>query len=130
VRMNEHDVQKQIVDALVLAGFDVQETTAYKQKGESGTDKGIADLLVSHRVLHYTCLCLEVKAPGKIKWSSLEQRAAFETSKFRVVQSSAQAVEYARDWLKSFLRYPFSVVSTSHVWDAVERAERTLEALK
>lgn len=128
--MKEHDLQKQIVDALVLAGFDVQETTAYKQRGESGTDKGIADLLVSHKVLHYTCLCLEVKAPGKIRWSSPEQREAFEAGKFRVVQSSAQAVEYAKAWLDSFLRYPFSVPTTTKVWEAVERAARTLEALK
>lgn len=126
----EHDLQKQIVDALVLAGFEVQETTAYRQKGESGTDKGISDLLVSHKVLHYTCLCLEVKPPGKIRWSSPEQKAAFDAGKFRVVQSADEAVVYAHDWLEDFLRWPFHPKDTAAVRAALERAWRTLEALK
>ena len=42
----EHHVQKAIVDALRLAGLEVQETTAYRQKGSSGVDKGVPDLLV------------------------------------------------------------------------------------
>lgn len=127
--MREHELQKQIVDALKLAGFDVLETTAYRQKGPSGMDKGVPDLLVSHKVLPVTFLGIEVKLPGKIKWSSLEQRELWERGRFHVAQSPAQAVEQARGWLRDHLHWPFSV-PYDDVRSAILRADRTLEALR
>lgn len=128
--MREHELQKQIVDALKIAGFDVLETTAYRQKGPSGVDKGVPDLLVSHKVLPVTFLGIEVKLPGKIKWSSLEQRELWECGRFHVAQSPGQAVEKAVLWLESFLRWPFSDIPADDVRSAVSRAKRTLEAFR
>lgn len=99
----EHEVQKTIVDSLVLAGFTVKETTAYKQKGASGVDKGIPDLLVFHPLLRYTYHGQEVKRPGKIRFSSPEQKAAYEAFEYPVVQSAEEALVAASDWLDSIL---------------------------
>lgn len=128
--MREHELQKQIVDALKIAGFDVLETTAYRQKGPSGVDKGVPDLLVSHKVLQTTFLGIEVKLPGKIKWSSLEQRELWERGRFHVAQSPGQAVEQSTKWLEAFLRWPFLDIPADDVRSAVGRANRTLEALR
>jgi hypothetical protein len=128
--VREHELQKQIVDALHLAGFEVMETTAYRQKGPTGVDKGIPDLLVSHKILPVTFLGIEVKLPGKIKWSSLEQSELWERGRFHVAQSPEQAVEQASKWLESFLRWPFANLPAEDVRSAVSRTKRALEALR
>lgn len=127
--MKEHDLQKQIVDALILAGFDVLETTAYRQKGSSGVAKGIPDLLVSHKVLQGTFLGVEVKPPGPIKWSSPEQKQLAEERRFYVAQSPSEAIDRAWSWLNLFTSWPFSDCE-GDVAQAIRRARRTLEALK
>lgn len=94
----EHDVQAAIVKVLQTRGHLVYETTAYRQKGESGVDKGIPDLLVlqkPHRSNGYDAgklVGLEVKRPGKIRWSSYEQELAWIDNAFVVVQSVPAAV--------------------------------------
>ncbi len=128
--MREHELQKQIVDALKIAGFDVLETTAYRQKGSSGVDKGVPDLLVSHKVLPVTFLGIEVKQPGHIKWSSLEQRELWERGRFHVAQSPVQAVEQSTKWLETFIQWPFQDIPADDVRSAVGRAKRALEALR
>lgn len=65
LKAKEHDVQRVIVRALRLAGFHVYETTAYRQKGPSGMDKGIPDLLVSHPLIKGYFVGLEVKRDEK-----------------------------------------------------------------
>lgn len=86
----EHQIQKQIVDALRLCGLDVYETTAYRQKGSSGIDKGIPDLLVSVPDLPIY-IGVEVKRPGG-KFSSSEQREAFHRGHFVVAVSLETAL--------------------------------------
>ena len=86
----EHDIQRQIVDALRICGLDVYETTAYRQKGSSGVDKGIPDLLVSVPPLPIY-IGVEVKRPGG-KFSSPEQREAFHRGAFVVAVSLETAL--------------------------------------
>ena len=88
--LTEHQIQKQIVDALRLCGLDVYETTAYRQKGSSGIDKGIPDLLVSVSPLPIY-IGVEVKRPGG-KFSSSEQREAFHRGHFVVAISLETAL--------------------------------------
>lgn len=87
----EHEVQKAIVDALRLCGFVVQETTAYRQKGASGVDKGIPDLLVW--VPGLPCaIGLEVKpnAAARIRPEQLEM---VRVGAYEVVCSVAAALD-------------------------------------
>ncbi len=102
-KVREHELQKAIVDALRARGHLVYETTAYRQKGASGVDKGIPDLLVLPRnwkgdpKLTGYLRGIEVKVPGKIKWSSPEQELAWLDGAFVVVQSPVAAV----DWIEN-----------------------------
>lgn len=98
-RASEHAVQASIVAAIRLCGFAVYETTAYRQKGPSGVDKGIADLLIPHPTLPWTALCMEIKRPGDVKWSSLEQELAFKSKHFTVAQSIEEALAALKAWL-------------------------------
>lgn len=126
--MREHELQKQIIDALVLAGFDVKETTAYKQKGPSGTDKGISDLLVRHSFWKKgVSLCLEVKRQGSVRWSSPEQKAAHDQGWFYVVQSPKEALIHCQS-LFSELAEAWRDPEGCH--SASDRMRRTLEALR
>lgn len=103
LRATEHQIQAAIVDALRLAGFTVRESTAYRQKGPSGVDKGIPDLLVAHPLVKGIYLGLEVKRPGaSFAYSSKEQQFAHLAGEFHVVQDALQALDYARDFLDSF----------------------------
>lgn len=88
----EHEVQAAIVDCLRLAGLTVYETTAYRQKGPSGVDKGIPDLLVVHPLRFCTFIGIEVKRPGEVKWSSREQFEAFKEHHFLLAQSPKDAL--------------------------------------
>jgi hypothetical protein len=97
--MKEHAVQRQIVDALRLAGLTVYETTAYRQRGASGCDRGIPDLLVSMPQTAYLYIGIEVKRPGQIRWSSIEQRQAAEAKRFIVATSTESALEAVHDVL-------------------------------
>ncbi len=91
----EHETQAAIVDALRLAGVTVFETTAYRQKGPSGVDRAIPDLLLSDAdACTYTGI--EVKRPVKDwKYSSLEQEIAHKEGRFVVVQTLEQALSVA-----------------------------------
>lgn len=99
MRAREHDIQAAIVDALRLAGFTVRETTAYRQKGGSGVDKGIPDLLLAHPAVPFVYCGIEVKRPGKAQFSSIEQRAAVESSEYSLAQSPRMALCQARQFL-------------------------------
>jgi hypothetical protein len=90
----EHEVQKSIVDALRLAGCTVRETTAYKQKGPSGVDKGVPDLLVFVPVVQgpKVYIGLEVKRDGKAPLTP-EQKAAVESGEYSIVWSPEQALQ-------------------------------------
>jgi hypothetical protein len=118
----EHQVQAAIVDALRLAGFTVRETTAYRQKGPSGVDKGIPDLLVCHADIPSVYLGLEVKRPGRWVWSSVEQRQAYEREEFHVVDSPKGALQVACRFLDRHLRLPREM--------KIRRIERVENVLK
>jgi len=86
--MKEHELQAQIVDALRASGFSVYETTAYRQKGSSGVDRGVPDLLVAlDASIPGQFLGLEVKRPGKVRYSSIEQEEAAKKGHIVIVQS-------------------------------------------
>lgn len=75
-RPKEDEVQKAITDALTLARIPFYETTAFRQKGSTGVDKGVPDLLVPIPG-HTGCyIGLEVKRPGAIRYTSPEQKQA------------------------------------------------------
>lgn len=90
----EHDVQDAIVQWLQLHQYYVLVTTAYKQRGSSGVQKGIPDLLVGHKRFGPGVLIgLEVKRPGKHEFSSKEQRLNWLRGLTIVVQSKEAALE-------------------------------------
>jgi hypothetical protein len=95
ITVREHDIQKLIVDAVRLCGLEVYETTAYRQKGSSGVDKGIPDLLVCVPGLP-VYIGIEVKRPGQpgtpVKYSSPEQREAHQKGHFLIVTTLAAAL--------------------------------------
>ena len=123
--MKEHDVQKQIVDALILAGFRVKHTTAYRQKSSSGVAKGVPDLLVGHPLAPYIFLGLEVKRPSKsIRYSSPEQKESHENKEFIIVTESVSA-------LKSAIRFLECHAPNSEMKKAAwAKAYRTVEAIE
>jgi len=89
----EHAVQLRIKEALELAGCSVRETTAYRQKGPSGIDKGIPDLLVFHPSLRGAYIGIEVKRPKNWRWSSPEQEAGFQAGEFAVATCELEALQ-------------------------------------
>lgn len=133
----EHEIQAAIVDALRLAGFTVRETTAYRQKGPSGVDKGIADLLIFHERLSQnqtgTCLCLEVKRVGNWNFSSDEQKEACHKGEFFVVNNPVAALRLANSWLEFNVR-GVVMIEGLHLIDtfapAINKSRATLKALE
>jgi hypothetical protein len=103
--VTEHELQSQVVDALRLAGFPVRETTAFRQKTESGVDKGIADLLIP--VFPFAMLCIEMKKPGKVKWSSPEQEKAYKDREFYLAQSISDVLNALTDFAQVIPRQHF-----------------------
>lgn len=89
----EHDVQRAVVQALRCAGFHVYETTAYRQKGPSGVDKGVPDLLVSHNLVRGYLVGLEVKRDRQAPLSP-EQKAAVEAERYVVTTGPGHAVNH------------------------------------
>lgn len=94
----EHDVQKAIVQALRAAGFHVYETTAYRQKGPSGVDRGVPDLLVSHPLIRGYFVGLEVKRDEKAPLS-LEQKAAVEAERYVISTDPGHALKHCLERL-------------------------------
>lgn len=100
VAPREHEIQAEIKTAVELAGFTVYETTAYRQKGPSGVDKGIPDLLVACDLYPHIYLGMEVKRDAsKPKWSSPEQEQAARANRFVVVDSAASALGFLEGWI-------------------------------
>lgn len=127
MKITEHQLQAAIVDALRLAGFTVRETTAFKQKGSSGVDKGIPDLLVAHHLAQFLYLGLEVKTPGKIVYSSAEQKFAHLLREYVVVQSPREALDCAICFLDS--QGPKAREGACAFSRAMEKAQRIRNAL-
>lgn len=91
-RPKEHEIQAQIVKILQVCGFEVKETTAYRQKGPSGCDKGIPDLLCWHPALGSLCIGLEVKRDQKAKVTP-EQADMVAQGFYEVVWTVEMALE-------------------------------------
>jgi|CXWL01.1.fsa_nt_gi hypothetical protein len=91
----EKDVQHSIVQTLRVAGAYVKETTAYKQKGSSGVDLGIPDLLVSHPSRRLIYLGIEVKRDEKAARTQLSpsQALALQNGEYNVVWTPVQALD-------------------------------------
>lgn len=88
----EHQIQSEIVKILRIHGYDVMVTTAYMQKGASGVQKGIPDLLVHREDWGPGVLVgLEVKRPGG-KFTSYEQELAWLCGQTIVVDSVLAAL--------------------------------------
>lgn len=129
-QIREHEAQEMMVAALRSAGFGVLETTAYRQKGPSGVDKGVPDLLVYHKVRMGVMLPIEVKRPGaKIKYSSPEQQALCEAGHVHVCQTSEEALERAVAWLIG-AEADEKTATYNEWWFAIERVVKVLEALR
>jgi len=126
-KVSEDQVQQEIVRALQMAGYHVDHTTAYRQRGPSGVSRGIPDLLVSHALVPGVYLGVEVKRPGRFRYSSTEQQLAAESGRFFVAQSAAQAVSWCHANLVSLQR------AYGHLegnWDAaIGKSRRMLAAL-
>lgn len=89
----EHEVQSAIVDALRLADCTVRETTAYRQKGSSGVDKGIPDLLVYVPVQDgpKVYIGLEVKRNHEARVTP-EQKEAIANGEYSIVTTPEEAL--------------------------------------
>lgn len=112
MKATEHQTQAAIVAALRLAGFTVRETTAFRQKGPSGVDKGIPDHLVCHRQIPLLYLPLEVKRSGcEREYSSLEQRLAHESGEFMIVSSVEDALKAAKRFLEQYAAHAHSALA-------------------
>jgi hypothetical protein len=121
--VTEAPIQKAIVDTVRWCGLEVYETTAYRQRGASGVDKGVADLLIPHPTLRWTALCMEVKRPGRTIWSSPEQKRAAELAHTVVVRSVDEALVVLREWLGDAPGGP-------RVSDTLRRIERVQAGLQ
>ena len=88
----ESEIQEAIKEALVLAGFTVRHTSAFRQKGPSGVSPGIPDLLVYHSSLPGFYMGLEVKdAKGK---PTPEQAKAIEAGEYPIVRKRSEALDH------------------------------------
>jgi hypothetical protein len=103
----EDDVQRRVVDGLRELGYRVVVTSrrvkrchqcgAWPRSGTGdGVDKGLADVLARHpswpRGLF---VAVEIKrAAGRWRWSSPEQKAAFEAGDFYLARSLEDAVAF------------------------------------
>ena len=94
----ESDVQAAIVDALRLAGLVVDHTSAFRQKGGSGVSKGVADLIVYHPLESGLGILVEVKKPGRVKWTSKEQEAHYKAGRNLLAQSPKDALLHVRSY--------------------------------
>jgi len=88
----EHQIQSDIVKIFRIHGYEVMVTTAFMQKGASGVQKGIPDLLVHREDWGPGVLVgLEVKRPGG-KFTSHEQELAWLRGQTIVVDSVLAAL--------------------------------------
>jgi hypothetical protein len=102
LKPRESDVQASIKDALIAAGFGVRHTSAFRQKGPSGVDKGVPDLLVAHLSLPGFYVGMEVKTPtGK---PSPEQADAVASGEYSIVRKPSEALELAYQMFYDRLR--------------------------
>lgn len=96
--LTEEQVQRQIMDGLTVLGFTVLQTTVRYTKGAGfrggyGASKGIPDLLIHHkRWTPGVLLGIEVKRPGKWKYSSPEQESVQKACGVSVATSIEEAL--------------------------------------
>lgn len=122
LRPKERDVQDAIVAALRFAGFHVMHTSAFRQKGPSGVSKGVPDLLVSIDGFPYWFIGIEVKRPGRIKWSCPEQEENARMNRVLVVQSVHAALGGVIGAVSAYFDH-------AAVGAVIDRAERALTGL-
>lgn len=119
---SEHMVQAAIVEALQLCGLHVQETTAYRQKGSSGVDKGVPDLLVWCPGLP-VAIGIEVKADANSKVSP-EQQEMVAAGYYKVAWTPEMALESVKSVLDTWSP------DVSYAYQAQNRIDRVLRSLK
>lgn len=102
LKPTEDDVQRVVVEGLSALRYVVTVISRRRKRcsscgawsaGGDGVSKGAPDLLVRHpdwpRGMH---VAMEVKKPGKVKWSSPEQQLAHEAGDTWLVQSLDDAL--------------------------------------
>lgn len=97
-RPTERTVQETTVQLLRAAGFHVLETSAWRQKGPSGVDKGVPDLLVSHALRPYVFVGIEMKRDSKAPVSP-EQKEHRDACRYVVCWDPVSALDHAVSWL-------------------------------
>ena len=114
IEPSEDDIQAQLVDGLRAHGYEVQVTSrrakkcrtcgTYNHVGDGAT-KGIADLQARGRTwpkgVH---VALEVKRPGSVRWSSIDQKLLAEVGVVIVVQGLDEALTAVRELDLAFER--------------------------
>ncbi len=104
--LSEHEIQEMTVQMVRLCGLTVLETTAYRQKGSSGVDLGVPDLLVSVPGTPALWVGIEMKKPG-----GQLSRAQFALSSARqiiVCHSPEEVLRSLRDaFKKSIPKSPY-----------------------
>lgn len=120
----EHEIQAAIVDALRVAGFAVFETTAYLQKGASGVDKGIPDLLVAHDFVPFVYLGIEVKREAAAPFSSAEQLGAYVAKRFVLAWTIDMALEAVIAWVGTWERFAFKGQQRHQLLTRIESVRR------
>jgi hypothetical protein len=129
--LTEHQIQGQILDALRACGLTVYSTTAYKQKGPSGVDRGVPDLLVCVDGATGLYIGLEVKRPGSWKYSSEEQRQAHDAGRFRIVLSPLDALSTVVTLIDQFVDPYLTIHSVEHATAAqVSKMEHMMIKLR
>lgn len=115
--LSEHEIQQMAVEVVRLAGLTVLETTAYRQKGASGVDLGIPDLLVSVPGSPALWIGIEMKKPGGTL--SNAQFGLSAAGQIVVCHSPLEVLRSIRDaFKKSIPQSPY-----------IARVEKLMEAL-
>lgn len=123
----ESTVQATIESALIVAGFRIDSTVTHRQKGPSGISKGIPDLLVGHELAPFLYLGMEVKRPGRIEYSSPEQKEKHREQRFEVVQDEVRALTLAHWFLAQVTRGLGE--DDARRMHALDRSRRTILAM-
>lgn len=95
---SEHEIQEITVQMVRLCGLTVLETTAYRQKGSSGVDLGVPDLLVSVPGSPALWVGIEMKKPGGVL--SNAQYALSAAGQIVVCHSPEEVLRSLRDAFK------------------------------
>lgn len=103
IKYSEADLQQRIRKYFEYQkDWSVLSTSTFRQKGPSGCQKGVPDLLAFSPKLPGIYVGLEVKLPGKVVWSSPEQRELVESGVHFLVQSEEDCMKAITEILRRY----------------------------